>query len=219
MPIIIGSRDARRRRRPGELKRWYPQAPSKVSRTRTPPRAAAELLLVLSVPFRNQAENLTNLREHLTPANCCSTPRCRLPPPSPGKPTRTIAVWQGSAAQQAQEMVPDGVPVVSALHAISAASLTDLGHALGEDVLVCGDKKADKARVIELIQRIDGLRRVRLRQARDRPDHRIADRPAHRHQRALQDTRRHPHHRPSPTPPPTSAPISAAEATASRRRP
>jgi NADPH-dependent F420 reductase len=69
-------------------------------------------------------------------------------------------VWQGSAAQQAQEMVPDGVRVVSALHTVSAEMLRDLDHSLDEDVLVCGDRKADKQPVMELIARIPGLRPV-----------------------------------------------------------
>ena len=55
-----------------------------------------------------------------------------------------LGVWQGSAAQQAAEMVPEGVRVVSALHTVSAASLTDLEHPLDQDVLVCGDSRADK---------------------------------------------------------------------------
>jgi hypothetical protein len=66
-------------------------------------------------------------------------------------------------------MVPDGVRVVSALHTVSATSLGHLDHALDEDILVCGDSKDDKARVIELIDRIDGLRGVdcgRLEMAR-----------------------------------------------------
>ena len=48
-----------------------------------------------------------------------------------GKATRMLGVWQGSAAQQALEMVPEGVRVVSALHTVSAASLGDLEHPLG----------------------------------------------------------------------------------------
>jgi NADPH-dependent F420 reductase len=71
-----------------------------------------------------------------------------------------LGVWQGSAAQQAQEMVPDGVRVLSALHTVSAAACGDLDHALDEDVLVCGDRKADKARVARLIEAIPGLRPV-----------------------------------------------------------
>jgi NADPH-dependent F420 reductase len=78
-------------------------------------------------------------------------------------------VWQGSAAQQAQEMAPDGVTVLSAFHTVSASLLSDLDHALDEDVLICGDRKADKARAAALIDRVDGLRCVdagRLEHAR-----------------------------------------------------
>ena len=53
----------------------------------------------------------------------------------------------GLGAQQAQEMVPDGVTVVSALHTVSAPLLADLESDLDEDVLICGDRRADKARV------------------------------------------------------------------------
>jgi 8-hydroxy-5-deazaflavin:NADPH oxidoreductase len=77
-----------------------------------------------------------------------------------GKATRTLGVWQGSAAQQAQEMVPEGVTVIAALHTIAAPSLANPGTELGEDVLVCGDRKADKARVARLIELIPGLRAV-----------------------------------------------------------
>jgi NADPH-dependent F420 reductase len=57
-------------------------------------------------------------------------------------------------------MVPDGVRVVSALHTVSAEMLRDLAHALDEDVLVCGDRKADKREVASLIELIPGLRCV-----------------------------------------------------------
>jgi hypothetical protein len=77
-----------------------------------------------------------------------------------GKATRSLGVWQGSAAQQAQEMVPDGVTVVAAMHTLAAPNLADPAAELGEDVLVCGDRKADKARVAGLIELIPGLRAV-----------------------------------------------------------
>jgi len=53
-----------------------------------------------------------------------------------------------------------GVRVVSGLHTVSAAPLADLDHALGEDVLVCGDRKADRQVLVDLVDRIDGLRGV-----------------------------------------------------------
>jgi NADPH-dependent F420 reductase len=86
-----------------------------------------------------------------------------------GRATRTLGVWQGSAAQQAAEMVPKGVRVVSALHTVSATTVRDLEATLAEDVLVCGDRKADKAQAAAIIERIPGLRCVdcgRLEQAR-----------------------------------------------------
>jgi NADPH-dependent F420 reductase len=76
-----------------------------------------------------------------------------------GKASRTLAVWQGSAAQQAEEMVPDGVTVISALHTVNAKRLAE-GEPLDEDVLICGDRKVDKARVARLIEEIEGLRTV-----------------------------------------------------------
>ena len=77
-----------------------------------------------------------------------------------GKATRTLGVWQGSAAQQAAEMAPEGVRVVAALHTVSAARLRDPEHPLDEDVLVCGDDPEAKREAIALIERIDGLRGV-----------------------------------------------------------
>jgi len=57
-------------------------------------------------------------------------------------------------------VAPRGVTVISALHTVSAPGLANLETKLGEDVPICGDRKADKARVAELISRIEGLRPV-----------------------------------------------------------
>jgi 8-hydroxy-5-deazaflavin:NADPH oxidoreductase len=125
-------------------------------------------IVFLAVPFRAHSETLTNLKEALADGQLlvdCTVP---LAAAVSGKATRTIGVWQGSAAQQAQEMAPDGVTVISALHTVSAPALAG-DEALDEDVLICGDRKADKKRVAALIELIDGLRAVNagpLEQAR-----------------------------------------------------
>jgi NADPH-dependent F420 reductase len=131
--------------------------------------AAASELVILSVPFRNQSETLNNLRGALRPGQLVLDTTVPLAAAVGGRATRMLGVWQGSAAQQAQEMVPEGVRVVSGLHTVSAASLADLDHRLDEDVLICGDRREDKRLVAELIDRIDGLRCVdagRLEMAR-----------------------------------------------------
>ena len=122
--------------------------------------ARAAEIVFLTVPFRAQSENLNNLREALRSGQIlvdCTVP---LAAAVSGKATRSLGVWQGSAAQQAQEMVPEGVTVVAALHTIGAPTLADPETSFDEDVLVCGDRKADKTRVARLIELIPGLRAV-----------------------------------------------------------
>jgi NADPH-dependent F420 reductase len=168
VPIVIGSRDAARAVEAADRARAQVPEGSFEGLENGEAATRAEIV-VLSVPFRNQSETLTNLKNHLRDGQIVVDATVPLAAAVSGKATRTIGVWQGSAAQQAQEMVPTGVRVVSALHTVSAAMLGDLDHALDEDVLVCADAKDDKARVIELVERIDGLRGVdagRLEMAR-----------------------------------------------------
>ena len=168
VPVVIGSRDAGRAAQAAE--RAAAEVPGGSFEGLQNAEAATRAeIVVLSVPFRSQSETLTNLKGALRADQLVVDATVPLAAAVSGKATRTLGVWQGSAAQQAQEMVPEGVRVVSALHTVSAALLGDLGHALEEDVLVCGDAREDKDRVIELIDRIDGLRAVdagRLEMAR-----------------------------------------------------
>jgi NADPH-dependent F420 reductase len=57
-------------------------------------------------------------------------------------------------------MAPRGVTVVSALHTVSAAALSDPAMAMDEDVLMAGDDRKAKDDVAELIRRIPGLRPI-----------------------------------------------------------
>ena len=168
VPVAIGSRDGARAEEAAErVRQAVPGA--HVEGFENAEAATKADVVVLSVPFRNQSETLTNLKTVLQPHQIVLDATVPLAAAVSGRATRMLGVWQGSAAQQAQEMVPDGVRVVSALHTVSAASCSDLDHALDEDVLVCGDRREDKQRVIALIDRIDGLRCVdagRLEMAR-----------------------------------------------------
>jgi NADPH-dependent F420 reductase len=168
VPIVIGSREASRAQETAE--RAHQHVPDGAfSGYDNAAAAASAETVVLSVPFRSQSETLHNLQEALRPGQLLIDATVPLAAAVGGKATRMLGVWQGSAAQQALEMVPDGVRVVSALHTVSAASLTDLEHPLDQDVLVCGDKKQDKRQAAALIERVQGLRCVdcgRLEMAR-----------------------------------------------------
>jgi NADPH-dependent F420 reductase len=117
-------------------------------------------VVFLTVPFRAQSENLTNLKNALREGQILVDATVPLAAALSGKATRTIGVWQGSAAQQAAEMVPDGVIVISALHTVSAVTLGDLDSGRQEDILVCGDVKEAKATVARIIELVPGLRAV-----------------------------------------------------------
>lgn len=159
VPVVIGSRDAGRAQEAAERHAEKIPGGSCAGAENADAVKDAEIV-ILSVPFRNQSETLTNLKGALTPEQLVIDATVPLAAAVSGKATRTLGVWQGSAAQQAQEMVPDGVRVVSAFHTVSAALLSDLDHDLDEDVLICGDRREDKAKVAELVTKIAGLRPV-----------------------------------------------------------
>jgi 8-hydroxy-5-deazaflavin:NADPH oxidoreductase len=158
-PVVLGSRSVERAEEAAaKLRDAMPGA--EVEGLLNEEAAKRAEVVFLTVPFRAQSENLNNLREALEPGQIlvdCTVP---LAAAIGGKATRTLGVWQGSAAQQAQEMVPDGVTVVAALHTVGAPSLADPEAELDEDVPICGDRKTDKARVARLIELIPGLRAV-----------------------------------------------------------
>jgi 8-hydroxy-5-deazaflavin:NADPH oxidoreductase len=159
VPIVIGSRDAgRAHEAAGKAARTVPDGNFQGFENHEAVQHAS--LVILSVPFRSQSETLTNLKAVLTRDHLLIDATVPLAAAVSGKATRTLGVWQGSAAQQAQEMAPEGVRVVSAFHTVSASLLTDVDHQLDEDVLICGDRREDKSKVAELVGAIPGLRPV-----------------------------------------------------------
>jgi 8-hydroxy-5-deazaflavin:NADPH oxidoreductase len=161
--VVIGSRDAGRAEeaadRIGENARGLVNSEAA---TRGP-------AVIMCVPFRSHSETLTNLKPVLQPGQTLIDATVPLAAAVSGKATRMLGVPQGSAAQQAQEMVPEGVDVVAAFHTLSAPVMGDLERERDEDVLIAGDRKEAKARAAEIVRHIPGLRPVdagRLEQAR-----------------------------------------------------
>ena len=157
--VVIGSRSAERAiEAAGRVRDTVPGA--NVEGLPNDEAARRGTIVFVCVPFRAQSETYNNLRDVLEDGQLvvdCTSPVAAA---VSGRATRSLGVWQGSAGQQAQEMVPDGITVVSGLHSVSAPLLADLERDLDEDVLICGDRRADKARVAALVERIPGLRAV-----------------------------------------------------------
>ncbi len=167
-PVVIGSRRAESAAEAADrLRERVPEAA--VEGSENAEAARGRPLVVLCVPFRAQSENLTNLRNVLEPGQILLDATVPLAAAVSGRATRLLGVPQGSAAEQAEEMAPDGVRVVSGLHTVSAPILGDLDETLDEDVLLAGDDRDAKRSVAELVRRIPRLRPVdcgRLERAR-----------------------------------------------------
>ena len=168
VPVVIGSRALERAEEAADkLRKRLPDA-SVEGLTNDDAAQRGEIVL-LCVPFRNQSENLTNLKNVLREGQILVDATVPLAAAVGGRATRLLGVPQGSAAQQAQEMAPAGVRVVSALHTVGAPKLGNLEEELDEDVPVAGNDKDAKRAVAELIARIPGLRPIdcgRLEMAR-----------------------------------------------------
>lgn len=159
IPIAIGSRRPEAAAESAEkLRERLPEAEVEgLDNAEAAPRGP---IVVLAVPFRAQSETLTNLKQALGEGQILVDATVPVAAAVAGKATRLLGVPQGSAAEQAQEMAPDGVRVVSALHSVGAKHLSDLEQALDEDVLITGDDAEAKRDVAALLGRIEGLRPV-----------------------------------------------------------
>ena len=110
-------------------------------------RAAEAELVIVTVPYAGHAELLASLRESLAGKiviDCVNPLGFDAHGPYP------LRIEDGSAAQEAQRILPDST-VIAAFHHLSAARLEHPEvHTFGEDVLVLGEDRAAIGTVIEL---------------------------------------------------------------------
>ncbi len=159
-PVIIGSRAKERAEAAAQKASAALGAGARVQGLENRAATEAANIVVLTVPFEAQVDILKGIKDALTPEKLFVDVTVPLAASVGGRATRTLGVWQGSAAAQAAEMVPKGVPVVAAFQTVAADALQDLGHPLDSDVLVCGDDKAAKQRFRPLVEAVPGARFV-----------------------------------------------------------
>ena len=127
--------------------------------------AAAAELVIVSVPYHGHADLLSSLATELAGkivVDCVNPLGFDQRGPFP------LRVAAGSAAQEAQQLLPDST-VIAAFHHVSAVLLNDptVDH-FADDVLVLGEDREAVAVVCELATAIPGARGVyagRLRNA------------------------------------------------------
>jgi 8-hydroxy-5-deazaflavin:NADPH oxidoreductase len=119
----------------------------------------AEIVL-LTVPLAAQVEILKSIRGSFETGAILVDATVPLEIAIGGRLSRTVTLWDGSAAQQAARLAPEGVRVVAGFHALSAEALARLDRPVDCDTLLCGDHAEAKAAVSELAVLIPGVRAV-----------------------------------------------------------
>ncbi len=157
--VIIGSRDASRAQQAAQTVQGRIGPQSKISGMENASAAAATDLLVLTVPFEAAAALLKQLKPAFRPGSILVDTTVPLAAGVGGRASRTLGVWQGSAAQQTAELVPKGVSVVAAFQNVSADILN--GDAdVDCDVIVCSDDPSATETAIGLATRIPRIRAI-----------------------------------------------------------
>jgi 8-hydroxy-5-deazaflavin:NADPH oxidoreductase len=157
--IIIGSRDAKRAQVAAEQIKTKAGNQARISGMENSAACAACELLVLTVPFEGQATLLKQLKPAIRAGSTLIDATVALAASIGGRASRTLSVWQGSAAQQAAELVPKGVSVAAAFHNLSA-DLLNGDDALDCDVIVCSDDPGALQITRALAAKLPGVRAI-----------------------------------------------------------
>ena len=157
--VIIGSRDAKRAQEAADKIKQRVGANADISGMENVAACAATDLLVLTIPFEGHAALLKQLKPSLRPGNIVVDATVPLAASVGGRASRTLGVWQGSAAQQTAELVPDGVAVVAAFQNVGSEILNAEGP-VDCDVMVCSDDAEASKTVRALAAKIPGVRAI-----------------------------------------------------------
>ena len=159
--VIIGSRDAARARQAADAIGQRVGGKAQVSGMENSAACAASDLLVLTVPFDGQAALLKQLKPAIRPGSVLIDATVPLAASVGGRASRTLGVWQGSAAQQTAELVPKGVSVAAAFQNVSADVLnSETDEDVDCDVIVCSDDPNATQVAMELAAKIARVRAI-----------------------------------------------------------
>jgi NADPH-dependent F420 reductase len=122
--------------------------------------AAKGDVVILTVPFAAHMNIIKSIKDSLCDESIFVDACVPLESEIGGKATRTIAVWDGSAAEQAAKAVPKGAKVVAAFNNVSSEILQDLAVDVDCDVLVCGKDVDAKKLIMEIAQEIPKVKAI-----------------------------------------------------------
>ncbi len=159
LPVTIGSRDADRARGIAAALGHGVEGASNAD------CATSADIVIAAVPWDGHGALLESLRAELVGKVLVD---CVNPPGFDKQGAFVLEVPEGSAAQQAAQILPESI-VIGAFHNVSAQLLLDENlHKVETDVLVLGDDRGATDLIQALVDRIPGMRGIyggRLRNA------------------------------------------------------
>lgn len=150
--VVLGSRNsARARAIAAELTTRIPEATGNISGTDNLSTVeAADEIVFLATPYAAHNATLTAIKDRLAGKILVDL----VVPLAEGNPKQLDMPQEGSATEAAQSLLGPDIPVVGALHNVSAHTLNTLDQPINCDILVCGNAIESKKKVIALIKRL-----------------------------------------------------------------
>jgi NADPH-dependent F420 reductase len=146
-PVLIGSRQTEKAQRAvAELRQLLPPAANLEGMT-NPEAAQRAGILVVTVPYAAHRPTLESVRDYAQGKILVDVTVPLVPP----KVSRVQMPPAGSAAQEAREILGEGVEVVDAFQNISYEHLLN-DEPVECDILVVGSSKAARSDVLKLVQ-------------------------------------------------------------------
>lgn len=152
VPVALGSRDGDRAAEiAAELTSRLPAGAASISgHDNIGATNAADEMVILAVPFSAHNATLESLKPHLPGKILVDI----VVPLAPGDPKKVAMPPEGSATEAAQALLGPDIPVIGALHNVSAKTLGTLEWQINCDILVCGDSLEARRKVMDLIRKL-----------------------------------------------------------------
>ncbi len=152
VPVALGSRNgARGVEIAEEISTRLPEGSATITGTDNVSAVAmADEMVVLAVPFSAHNVTLEGIKAQLAGKILVDI----VVPLKDGDPKLVDMPPEGSATEAAQALLGPDIPVVGALHNVSATTLNTLEWDINCDILVCGDQLAARKKVMELCEKL-----------------------------------------------------------------
>ncbi|MDG3087776.1 NADPH-dependent F420 reductase [Vibrio hannami] len=152
VPVVIGSRDGGRAADSAdEMNATLPEGCATIEgMDNLAATQAADDMVILSVPYSAHNATLEELKDALIGKVLIDI----VVPLAPKNPKAVAMPPEGSATEAAQALLGDNIPVVGALHNVSAVTLNNTEQPINCDVLVCGNQLEAKKAVMSLVEKL-----------------------------------------------------------------